>query len=69
MIPAQPAAKTQATPTESTDAEAPAKSSEDTTDSHNTTPITNHERPRIIVQKENTMENSSTSEKQPSIFA
>lgn len=66
MIPAQPAAKTQATPTESTDAEAPAKSSEDTTDSHNTTPITNHERPRIIVQKENTMENSSTSEKQPS---
>ena len=66
MIPAQPAAKTQAAPTESTDAEAPAKSSEDTTDSHNTTPITNHERPRIIVQKENTMENSSTSEKQPS---
>ena len=66
MIPAQPAAKTQATPAESTDAEAPAKSSEDTTDSHNTTPITNHERPRIIVQKENTMENSSTSEKQPS---
>lgn len=66
MIPAQPAAKTQTTPTESTDAEAPAKSSEDTTDSHNTTPITNHERPRIIVQKENTMENSSTSEKQPS---
>ena len=66
MIPAQPAAKTQATPAESTDAEAPAKSSEDTTDSHNITPITNHERPRIIVQKENTMENSSTSEKQPS---
>ena len=66
MIPAQPAAKTQATPAESTDAEAQAKSSEDTTDSHNTTPITNHERPRIIVQKENTMENSSTSEKQPS---
>ena len=66
MIPAQPAAKTQAAPTESTDAEAPAKSSKDTTDSHNTTPITNHERPRIIVQKENTMENSSTSEKQPS---
>ena len=66
MIPAQPAAKTQATPAESTNAEAPAKSPEDTTDSHNTTPITNHERPRIIVQKENTMENSSTSEKQPS---
>ena len=66
MIPAQPAAKDQATLAESTDAEAPAKSSEDTTDSHNTTPITNHERPRIIVQKENTMENSSTSEKQPS---
>ena len=66
MIPAQPAAKTQATPAESTNAEAPAKSPEDTTGSHNTTPITNHERPRIIVQKENTMENSSTSEKQPS---
>ena len=66
MIPAQPAAKDQARLAESTDAEAPAKSSEDTTASHNTTPITNHERPRIIVQKENTMENSSTSEKQPS---